>query len=103
MTAMINPYKTIGAAWVNAAVAGARMEVKSNVGTLSERLQKFAFYMTEQQQDAGDALLVMDLHNAVMALRDAREMATGVLDLQVGCLAPEEMRDVSARIIRATS
>lgn len=34
--------------------------------------------------------------------RDAREMATGVLDLEVGCLAPEEMRAVAARIISAT-
>lgn len=34
--------------------------------------------------------------------RDARELATGVLDMRVGCLAPEEMRDVAMRIIQVT-
>lgn len=100
---MENPYLAIGTAFVTGVLAGARTEVKSRSGTLSERLQNFAFYMTEQQSHPGDALLVMDLHNAFNILRDARELATGVLDMKVGCLAPEEMRDVSARIIAATS
>jgi hypothetical protein len=66
---MRNPYTDLGTAFVAGVVAGARSEVKSNVGSLSERLQNFAFYMTEQQKDAGDALLVMDLHDAAKALR----------------------------------
>lgn len=34
--------------------------------------------------------------------RDARELATGVLDLRVGVLAPDEMRAVAGRIIKET-
>lgn len=34
--------------------------------------------------------------------RDARALATGVLDLGVGCLDPEEARTIAARIIAAT-
>lgn len=66
---MANPYMALGTALVTGVLAGARTEVASRVGTLSERLQNFAFYMTEQQQHPGDALLVMDLHDAVKALR----------------------------------
>lgn len=42
---------------------------------------------------------------SVQAVRDARELATGVIDMLggVGCLAKDEMRDVAARIIAATS
>jgi len=66
---MQNPYKDIGIAFVSGVAAGASAEVKSNVGLLSERLTNFAYYMTEQQQDAGDALLVMDLHDAATFLK----------------------------------
>lgn len=66
---MQNPYKSLGTAFVTQVVAGARTEVKSNVGTLSERLRQYAYYVTEQQKDAGDALLVMDLHDAAKELR----------------------------------
>lgn len=34
-------------------------------------------------------------------VRDARTLATGVVDLEVGCLAPEEMRSIATRIIAA--
>lgn len=66
---MTNPYKAIGTAFLTAAMAGARVEVKSRVGTLSERLTNYTYFLTEQQQDEGDALLIMDLHDAVRCLR----------------------------------
>ncbi len=69
MADMANPYKAYGAAWTTGVIAGARSEVKSHVGTLSDRLRQFAYYMTEQQKDAGDALLVMDLHDAVKIIK----------------------------------
>lgn len=64
-----NPYKSLGTVFVTKVAAGAKSQVKSDVGTLSERLTQYAYYMTEQQKDAGDALFVMDLHDAVKILR----------------------------------
>lgn len=64
-----NPYKDIGTAFVTTVLAGARTQTKSHVGTLSERLTNYTYYLTENQQDAGDALLIMDLHDAIGLLR----------------------------------
>lgn len=67
---MENPYIEYGNKFVSESLtATAPVEVKSEEGRLSDRLQEFAFYMTEQAKVTGDALLVMDLHDAVKALR----------------------------------
>jgi hypothetical protein len=64
--------------------------------------------MTDTDKPQGDQIdrwgrMTQENEKLRLVARDARELATGVLDMAVGCLAPEEMRDVAARIIRATS
>lgn len=69
---MENPYIEHGKKFEAKILAGAdRVQVKADDGALSDRLQEYAFYMTEQAKESGDALLVMDLHDAVRALRAA--------------------------------
>lgn len=70
---MDNPYQALGAAKAAAITSGARVPAESQVDTLAERLQNYAFYRTETQTSIADALLIFDLHDAVKAIRRAAQ------------------------------
>lgn len=72
MSGMSNPYEAIWTAKSSAILAGAETGVLPAIGTLSERLRNFAYYMTEQQKTGADAMLVFDLHAAADKLEARR-------------------------------
>lgn len=68
-----NPYHKLGEAFVSSVVAGNRGKITGNQIGLSDRLREYAFYRQENAVEAGDALLVNDLLDAVRQLeRNAR-------------------------------
>lgn len=63
---MENPYHQAGKDFVGNVLGVGRQELPAP-GT-AERLRRYAYYITENQKNAGDAMLVFDLHEAVKAL-----------------------------------
>ncbi len=62
-----NPYTQAGKDFVgNVLGVGGQQLPAPNA---AERLRRYAYYITENQKDAGDAMLVFDLHEAVKALK----------------------------------
>jgi hypothetical protein len=73
---MYHPYDALGEEFVRRALAGDRPQMGGP--GLAERLTKYAFYLTENQKTAGDALLVWDLHAAAkLARTDDTKTAAG--------------------------
>lgn len=69
---MAHPYHGIGDRFVAKVVAeGGTHDVRATEGKLSARLTEYVFYLTEQQAHPGEALLVMDIHEAIRVLRAA--------------------------------
>lgn len=65
----VNPYSELGKAFVTSILAGNRGKIEDRQIGLSERLQKYAFYIQENAKEAGEALLVNDLLDAAERLR----------------------------------
>lgn len=68
---MENPYYTLGEAFVSSVLAGNRGKVTGNQIGLPDRLRKYAYYVTENATEAGDALLSNDLLDAARQLERA--------------------------------
>jgi hypothetical protein len=67
-TRMENPYRTLGDAFVDSVVGGNRGKIEGKQEGLSDRLRQYAYYLTENMVEAGDALLVNDLLDAAKRL-----------------------------------
>lgn len=65
---MENPYYTLGEAFVSSVVGGNRGRIEGKQEGLSDRLRQYAYYLTENMIEAGDALLVNDLLDAAKRL-----------------------------------
>ena len=65
---MENPYYTLGEAFVSSVVVGNRGKITGNQIGLSDRLRQYAYYITENAVEAGDALLANDLLDAARQL-----------------------------------
>lgn len=71
-TMMVNPYIAYAEQMTGAILDGERVEITpTDQPGLSDRLRNLAFYCTENQKTAADALLVIDLHAAADALKNA--------------------------------
>jgi len=68
---MQNPYSVIGDAFVDSVVAGNRGKIEGKQEGLSDRLRQYAYYLTENMVEAGDALFVNDLLDAAKRLNPA--------------------------------
>jgi hypothetical protein len=65
---MGNPYYTLGETFVSSVQAGNRGKMTGNQIGLSDRLRQYAYYVTENATEAGDALLSNDLLDAARQL-----------------------------------
>lgn len=61
-----NPYVQAGKDFVGNVLGVGKQELPAPGA--ADRLRRYAYFMTENQKDAGDAMLVMDLWDAVKAL-----------------------------------
>lgn len=61
-----NPYIKAGIEFTAGVIGGERGQLPAP--GVADRLRQYAYYMTEQQKTAGDALLVMDLWDAIKAI-----------------------------------
>lgn len=77
---MKNPYHILGDALVDSVVAGNRGKIEGKQEGLSDRLREYAYYLTENMVEAGDALLVNDLLDAAKRLAPALPPADGALN-----------------------
>lgn len=67
-----NPYVAVYRAKETSILGGARTDLRPVNDTLADRLQQYAFYRQENAKEGHEAMLVMDLLDAVTALRRAR-------------------------------
>jgi hypothetical protein len=65
-----NPYIQVGEDLISAALGVGRRQLPAP--GVADRLRQYAYYVTENQRNAGDAVLVFDLHEAVAALTKGR-------------------------------
>lgn len=65
---MTNPYEALYGEKEAAALGGGRVAFTSDASTLSDRLRRMAYYLTENQKTGADALFVMDLQDAARKL-----------------------------------
>lgn len=71
-TKMKNPYHELGDGFVSSVFAGNRGKIEGNQAGLHERLKQYAYYVTENAVEAGDALLANDLLDAAKRLDPER-------------------------------
>lgn len=69
-TRMVNPYEAIYRTKEAAILAGASTQMKP-VGPLHERLRDYAYYVQENATTGAEAMLVMDLLDASVAVKRA--------------------------------
>jgi hypothetical protein len=65
---MDNPYYVLGENFVSYVVDGNSGKITGNQIGLSDRLRRYAYYVTENAVEAGDALLANDLLDAARQL-----------------------------------
>ncbi len=69
MTQAENPYIQVGKDFVGNVLGVGRQSLPAPGA--AERLRRYAYYLTENQQTAGDAMLVTDIWEAVKAIERA--------------------------------